>query len=837
MSTTTAFLDVQSFAHEHEAPPPVRSGRAAWSPFLSVYESDGTANQIDEPLREAYSTLVNDLYDEEFDESLFELLTSARGLHQDHLAAGHSLADADRIVTHHFMQLTRESEAMLDAMAREFGSRDGLTLDRELESFPESYVPAASLEPEFQDFLGKLVKKVARGVRSIAKKAAQGIATLGPGLFLARIKPIVRWLLNRVLQKAIGRLPQALQPAARMLAQRLGFAAPAPAAPVVAPPVAPPPPTVEPPAAGATGEPASAPSATAPPPQAAAPPSAAGTAADQPAQDVGSPVQPAAGSEVPDMQLEFDQLMAEAMLADDETEMELEMARMRAAANGAAPPVFTTLDEARERFMRELETLKEGENPAPYVENFLPAVLPALKIATRLIGRPRVVGFLAGLLGKLIAKLIGPQQAPALSRAIVDAGLKLMSLEVGDQEDRRIATSAVAATVEETLTRVASLPDHVLDNQELLEGFALEAFEQAAAANLPVLFSEATYKKRPELVEGGVNAAWVMLPLARPRYKRCSRTFNVRITPQMAEAIESFDDTPLSEYFQDQLGITEGEDVEAEVHLFEVLPGGTAADIARHETETPGLGAADEATLTQLQPLTHEAASVLLGRPGLGRRLLPGATIRALAPGQRVFHMVVGRRPVTIIAPLGRHRVRRLVRVNVVLDAPRDEVRVRVFLSEVKAQRLAVRLRQQSHVGSLAVSFHRLLGRRLPHILHGRRPRRLQIVHPAVAPGTPATLGRLPAIVPPIFITKVQEWLVGAFSEFAKTQAQKFLAASEDPADGVSLIFTIQQPPGLKGIAQLIAQKDAALPNVADDIAKAAAPSIRVDVFPGFKRD
>ncbi len=147
-------------------------------------------------------------------------------------------------------------------------------------------------------------------------------------------------------------------------------------------------------------------------------------------------------------------------------------------------------------------------------------MLPALKIATRVIGRPKIVNFLAGLLGKLIGKLVGPQNAPALSRAMVDAGLKLINLEVADQESPRLATSAVTATIEETLTRVASLPDQILDNQELLEGFALDAFEQAAAANLPALFSTATYRKRPELIEGGVNAAWMMLPLRRPRYKR-----------------------------------------------------------------------------------------------------------------------------------------------------------------------------------------------------------------------------------------------------------------------------------------------------------------------------
>jgi hypothetical protein len=719
----------------------------------------------------------------------------------------------------------RESESMIDAMAREFGSRDPVSVDRELDEFAERYTPGAALEPEFQDFLGKLVKKIGKGVKAIAKVAVKGITTLGLGPILGRIKALVRPMLNKVLMAAIGKLPPSVQPLAHSLAQRLGLAPKPPVAP--APPVA-----ADSAAAAGAPDPAPMPAAAPPPPDAAgAPPPAP--------EDVGSPVQPAAGGEVTDMQLEFDQFMAEAMLSEDEVEMELEIARLRSSANGSASPVFTNLDAARAQFIHELENLKEGENPAPHVENFLPAVLPAVKIAMRLIGRGRVVNFLANLLGKLIANLVGPQQAPVLSRAIVDAGLKLVSLEVDDKESPRLAASAVAATVEETLTRVATLPDHILDNQELLEGFALEAFEQAAAANLPALFSDATYKKRPELLEGGVNAAWVMLPLRRPRYKRCSRTYNVKITPHMAESIESFEDAPLSEYLQDQLGLPEGEDVEAELHLFEVLPGGTAADIARNETETPGLGAADEVTLAQLQPLTHETAGVLLGRPGLGRRLWPGSHVRALVPGQRVFHMVLGRRPLSVVGPAGRPRVRRLARVYIVLDAVRDEARVSVFLSEVKAQRLAVRLRQQSHVGSLAVGFHRLLGRRLPHILHGRRPRRLRIVHPSVAPGASVVqvLGRLPTIVPQAFIIKMQEWLVAAFSEFAKTQAQKFLEASENPADGVTLVFTIANPPGLKQIGELIGGKGPDASDIAATISKGPQPAVRVEAVPGHKRD
>ena len=304
----------------------------------------------------------------------------------------------------------------------------------------------------------------------------------------------------------------------------------------------------------------------------------------------------------------------------------------------------------------------------------------------------------------------------------MDAGLKLLNLEMSEQEKSGLAASAVAATVEEAVNRVASLPDHILDNQELLEGFALEAFEQAAAANLPAVLSEATYSQRPELLEAGVNAAWLLLPLrGRKRYKRCTRAFKIRIKPHMAEEVESFEGVPLSDSLQDQLGLPEGAEVEAEVHLYEALPGITAADIARSESDTPGLGASDEATVSQLHPLTQEAASALLGKPGLGRNLPSGSSRWNLAAGQRLFHLAIpGKRPLTVPGIWGRRLVPRLSHINVTLDFPEDQIRVCVFISEVKAQKLAARLRQQSHPGSLTVGFNKFVARRLGPILHGQ---------------------------------------------------------------------------------------------------------------------
>ena len=91
--------------------------------------------------------------------------------------------------------------------------------------------------------------------------------------------------------------------------------------------------------------------------------------------------------------------------------------------------------------------------------------------------------------------------------------------------------------------------------------------------------------------------------------------------------------------------------------------------------------------------------------------------------------------------------------------------------------------------------------------------------------------------MPPAFVAKLQEWLTAAFADFVKNNAAKLLAASEDPADGVTLVFTIEHPAGLKELAQALAQKGAATANIAGVIASAAAPTVRVDVVPGQKRD
>jgi hypothetical protein len=798
------FLDLQSFAvaEAESLPAEPRSSTPLRSPFLSVYELDGRADEssFDDPVRDAYATLVNELHEEEFDEALFELRSHIRAMHDEQLSMGSSRADADRIVTQHFLQLVRESEAMVDAMAREFGMRDETGIaDQEIDSFISAYAPTG-LDPEFEDFFGKLAGKLGRFAKAAAGTAWRGIKKVALGPIFSAIRAVLKPILNGVLQQAIGRLPAQVQPAAQQLAQKLGLQGAAAALP----------------AAGAA--------------DAALP--------TMPATTGGAAVQDAAGQDAVSTQQELDEQLAATLLAQDEVELNLETAQLRTDASGSARPVFAELDDARERFIEQLSELGEGDNAMPHVQQFLPAVLPALRVGLRLAGRPRVIDFLGQLLTRLIGKLIGPAQAPALSRAIVDAGFKLLNLEMPESELPRLGASAVAATVEQTIGRVAALPDFVLDNQELLEGFALEAFEHAAAANLPALFSQVIYRQRPELLEAGVNAGWVLLPLrGRKRYKRCTRTFKIRLSPHMADEVESFEGAVLSDYLRDQLGMADGDEVDAQLNLYETLPGTSLADIAHGERASFGPGLSDETNAAQLHPLTPRAAAVMLGKPSLGRAWDAASNPHTLAAGQRLYHLATGARPLTVPDPGRRSRLRRRFHVGITLDRPQDRIRVCVFISEVKAQKLAVRLRNAAGVGTVAPAFHSWMGRRLERIFLGDAHGRLRVVHAGMrpGPGSAAAVANLPQAVRQAFMGRLHEWLVRAFADFAKTQSQRFLAASDDAADGVTLRFIIEHPQGLKEFMAALVERGAPAGAAAAAIAGADPATVRVDVFPGHR--
>jgi hypothetical protein len=215
------------------------------------------------------------------------------------------------------------------------------------------------------------------------------------------------------------------------------------------------------------------------------------------------------------------------------------------------------LDAARERFVSQFAQLQPGESAAPLVQQFIPAILPALRVALTIIGRQRVVNFLAGHLGRLIRSLVGPQQAMALSRALVDTGLRLISLETEAEAPQNEAARAVAATLEDTVRQLAEFGfeqfeqlDESPEQQRVLETLATEAFFQSAIAHLPSqLLDPQRLDEREMLPEmAGEAGVWVYRP--KPRYKKYTRIFEITLSPQTAARIRSFGTSTLATFLR-----------------------------------------------------------------------------------------------------------------------------------------------------------------------------------------------------------------------------------------------------------------------------------------------
>jgi len=789
MKNQAPFLDVKSFVMEEVNREVLETAAPPSSPFLSIYESDEAGGLID-PKAEEYVAFLNELYDEEFDEALFGLVHEAAAIYETRFM--HEQGDtqtigyqAERLLNQHFAPLVAETEAMLGTLAAEFSRRDPNSLtENEIETIVERYQPSIALTPSFEDFWGaikKAAKKVLKKGVDLAKKGIRAAAKLA----LQKLKPLVKPLLKEVIQKAIGKLPSKYQPMVKKLAEQIPFLK------------------------GIEGS-------------------------DEYLSEN------AETCEIAQIQYEFNQHVANLLFAHTEVEQDLEVAQVLTEQPVPNTYPLAELDHARDQFVENLTHLKEGENPTPHIENFVQAILPALRVGIKLVGREKVVDFLAGLLGKLLKKFVDPQYVPSLSKAIVDAGLRLppLLMETTAEEASSPAASAVTATVEETVRRVAALPDYILDDQELLEGFALEAFEQAAAANLPPVLPEDTYRKRPELAEARrLRGAWIMMPRGRrKRFKKFSRTIPASITPHKVSAIETFEGISLKEFLEDELGLAPGEEVEALVHLYESIPGTHLPDISRLDENTPGLGT--QGGYEQLHPLTREAAGVLLGEPELGREVDPRdlADPHTNTVGQRFYYLEIpGKKPLMVPGPAGRTNARRPSRVRLALDFPKNEIRVFLFLSEIRAQEIAVKLRQHAHKGAVAAQLQGFVDRGLRRALTSGFGRRLKIVHEAVMPDQySGALRRLPSLVPQVLLGHLKEWVLKGLSDHMKQRPEEFIKAAEDTADGVTLSITIGNPPGFPQLRQALKGKGFSLASLK---MSDGTPTVKIKITPGHAHE
>jgi hypothetical protein len=439
------------------------------------------------------------------------------------------------------------------------------------------------------------------------------------------------------------------------------------------------------------------------------------------------------------------------------------------------------LDAARERLASQLTEVPAGTPPVAELEQFIPAVLaarPLVKLGMSMVGRDRVVRFLADRIAGLIKGMVGPEAAGTIARPLVDVGLRTLGFEVPAAEQgpaaQTLAGEALASTVEGTVLRLLELPAEAFADELQLDAAVQQAFAESAAAAMPDRLLRADLPERETAQEGAV---WVLMPRsARPayRYRRYAQVFAVPVTRRLARAIPWSDGGTLESYLLDAGG--EGWPVQTEVELYEAIPGTRLG----HLGASPG----------EVQPLTPEVAGLLLGEPGLGR---PGMGQPGLGqPGGRpglgrpALAGSPGTRPVPgarfyRIRPRGLrdHRVRRprrRVLVHFDMASATPSLCVALRLSERKAQQLLARLdaTPRDLPGALT-ALKRHYTDALPGIVVDRLLRRSLVPDAGAAR---AIADRVGAAV------------TAALSAFLTDSVAQLTTAVRDPADGVTITVT-----------------------------------------------
>lgn len=755
-ASASPFLDDLPSPRPSSSPTPHLAPRKIFHAFEAPFPSeDDISVRAERALaRELYAELEDPTFAESFEVAAEELRTGALRLLRDPARR----RDAHRALTQRLQPLSRRLHAHVDRLGAVIGARELESLREEELDLPEE---ESELEdagsPAFEQFFKSLKKKLTKAVKGAVgavkrgiKKGVKLVGQLALGPMLAQLKRVVKPILDRVLGWALDKLPPQYRGVALELARRLGLrraVVGAAQAAVAALPgvalggaqatsgaIAQDPATATEPTAAAGAESAGLVGAAAPAEAMGAPGAEATWSAPQ---DDASPAAVAAplpaGADDPgqvpsgeEIEQELDARLTEiAFAAEEDPEAGLtELEALQLSDH------HELAEDARAAFAAELVRLGEGEDPTPLVEGFLPAILPLLRMGVKLIGRQRVVSFIAKAIGGLIRPLVGPSVAPGLGQAIADLGLRaLVQAELGEAPDRvAIGNEALVATVEETVRSLGELPAAVLESSPLLEAAVLESFEAAAAANMP---PEAL---RPELREASVPGVWVGRPSAPPRtYKKFTHVFEVTLTAQRLAGVRTFGGRRLDQWMADALGGAPAGELRAKVHLFEAT---ARTQLVRLAMSERALAPYRGRLRRVVHPLTVEAAAALLQQPSLGRGAAPPAG-PAPRPGLRFYFLELDRPLLTGFAP----RMFELIGEG-------EAAQAKLRLSEAMAQRLATAVRQGKSAGVL-----------VHHLRRGLRG------------------------------MSVPLWVWTALGQWLPAQAPALVAASDGPEDGISLVI------------------------------------------------
>jgi hypothetical protein len=716
------------------------------TPFLPGESTEAGESEAAAPEVAEFSEILTELKDTLFRESLEQLADEAMEAHGPQLAGEYGDREtrdwsSERVLNEHFEPLAAQAEAMLDRFFERLEGYEAESLtDVEIARI-SSEVPLSEtpVSPASEQFLGGLLRKAGKLVSGAVNIAKKGLAAVGKFALLPLLKPLKllgSFLLKHVIKFALGQLPPYLRPAAQKLSEKLFHAI------------------------GVKHE-------------------AEGEAQEQTEAEA----LPAA-ADAARLEAEFDVQVAQLLFTPDEAEMDHLVSSYGEGESYSSP--MPTLDDTRTQLVKELSSLQPGETAQPVMEQFLPALLwPATKAAITLLGRPKLVKFLGGLLGKLIKPLAGANAAGLLGPAIADAGLRIFGLETGletsQQDPRAMLAEALAATVEETVNAVAELPPHVLENETLLTDAVQEAFENAAAAYFPNSVIKTELRESTEQ-----HGMWTRVPAKgkEKRYAKYSDTLPVEIPARQADAVKTFGDATLHDHLRDHHGLKEGQPFKGNVTLYQALPGTRGSTIAR----------AEKFPVSQLHPLTHQAAGALLGQNATLGRHTPAPYLGSpekLHVNQRLYR---------IHPPQGRHHHHaHRIHSELLINLLRGEIRLWVYLSEPLCQRISADLAKANNAAAAFKHVKRLLTRTTEAlklaVVHRHLPPEILVV--AEIPNPDGKVHHWLRQAGHHFGAKIGGWAQAQIAQYFRNNAEEFKRTCASHHDGVTLRITMTRVPGM----------------------------------------
>ena len=175
--------------------------------------------------------------------------------------------------------------------------------------------------------------------------------------------------------------------------------------------------------------------------------------------------------------------------------------------------------------------------------------------------------------------------------------------------------------------------------------------------------------------------------------------------------------------------------------------------------------------------------------------------------------------------------------IYLTLNFPADRIRALIYLSEAEAQAMAMKLRQGAPVGMVMASLKSILDYKLKTALSGGTYGHIKIVHGAVTPeqSRGSVLKLLPQIVRENLTQKLMEWLGLYLSKHLQERARDFITATENLADGVTLVVTLNNPPGFALLRKALRGEPVSLYSMG--FSEGSPNVLDIKIIPGYYRD